>query len=237
VGADAGGGNAPDPQCPRFFRGGIDGIGIYDRALSYNEILNGRSQCTPAIGTQTVDSTIPPMMDTCTLSFSSFFLGTGNSTTRLLTFTNQTEEGVWQIGVPPGSRLVVTATGLYSAIFPNEWYVELRDGNTRLTRAVAFPNTNNAPVSSVIQTGNATVLVHYFGGPAQFPASVSLQFETVKAEIPSILPEVVLENAPIIVIYSASWATLIAIVIVVLWLHKRRKNIQNLSQEHGEKEG
>jgi len=37
----------------------------------------------------------------------------------------------------------------------------------------------------------------------------------------SALPKAILEY-PIIVIYSASWATLIALAIVIFWVHKRR---------------
>jgi hypothetical protein len=222
VGADAGTAGLPDTACPRFFRGGVDEIRIYDRALSYSEVMEDRYQCTPATSVQTVNLPVINITDSCSVPFSSFFLGNGDTATRLLTFFNRTEEGIWQIGVPPGSQLVVSATDLYSATYPDEWYVELRDGNTRLARAVAFPNINNTPVTGVIQSGNATVLVDYFGGPAQFPATVRTQFESVKGESPAILPGSMLEN-PIIVIYSASWATLIAIIIVILWLHKRKK--------------
>ena len=223
VGADAGTGSSPDTECPRFFRGGIDEVRIYDRALSYGEVMDDRYRCTPATGVRTVNLPVTNMTDACSIPSSSFFLGNGDMATRLLTFFNRTEEGIWRVGVPPGSRLVVSATDLYSVAYPDEWYIELRDGDTRLTRAVAFPNTNNAPVTGVIQSGNASILVHYFGGPAQFPATVRVQFESEKVESPPIiLPSGIVEN-PIIVIYSASWATLIAIIIVILWLHKRKK--------------
>ncbi len=35
------------------------------------------------------------------------------------------------------------------------------------------------------------------------------------------MPKAILEN-PIIVIYSASWATLIALIVVIVWAHTRR---------------
>jgi len=118
----------------------------------------------------------------------------------------------------------VRATDAYSAVYPDEWYIELKDQDTRLTRAVAFPATNNAPVTGTIASGNATVLVHYFGGPARFPTGVSLTFtctEQKNTNPVSSLPKAILEY-PIIVIYSASWATLIALAVVIFWVHKRR---------------
>jgi hypothetical protein len=103
--------------------------------------------------------------------------------------------------------------------------VELADEKGRITRSVAFPNTNNAPVEGVIPSGNATVIVRYFDGPARFPSQVSVQFESVAVKVPPVIPTSILEY-PIIVIYSASWATLIAIIVVIFWLHKRRKQQQ-----------
>ena len=41
--------------------------------------------------------------------------------------------------VPSGSQLTVGATDAYPEIYPDEWYVELKDQDTRLTRVVAFP--------------------------------------------------------------------------------------------------
>jgi hypothetical protein len=38
-----------------------------------------------------------------------------------------------------------------------------------------------------------------------------------------IIPKSILSN-PGIVIYSASWATLIAVLVVVIWLHRRKMN-------------
>ena len=86
---------------------------------------------------------------------------------------------------------------------------------------VAFPIANNAPLTATIASGNATVLVHYFGGPARLPRC-RVTFTCANLEIPvSSLPKAILEY-PIIVIYSASWATLVALVVVIVWAHKRR---------------
>jgi len=151
-------------------------------------------------------------------------LGIGETAVKHLTFSNRSEEGVWHIAVPPGSQLTVRTIDTYPGVYPDEWYIELKDQDTRLTRAVAFPATNNAPVTGTIASGNATVLVHYFGGPARFPAGVSLTFTCTELKAPttiSSLPKAILEY-PIIVIYSASWATLIALAVVIFWAHKRR---------------
>lgn len=98
----------------------------------------------------------------------------------------------------------------------------IRDQDTQLTRIVAFPVPYNSPATGIIESGNATVLVHYFGGPGRFPASMSLSFTCTGQESPVMsLPKAILEY-PIIVIYSASWATLIALIVVIVWAHKRR---------------
>ncbi|MGB9175317.1 MAG: hypothetical protein WCB46_01090, partial [Methanoregula sp.] len=40
----------------------------------------------------------------------------------------------------------------------------------------------------------------------------------------------ILEN-PIIVIYSASWATLVAILLVIIWLHRRKKTTRSDAED------
>ncbi|MFA5236558.1 MAG: LamG domain-containing protein [Methanoregula sp.] len=222
IGADAGPTDLPDQNDPHFLTGGIDEVRIYNRALTYGEVMDDRFQCTTAPGTGILllpNSTAHTDLISGTLS-----LGGGQTASKRLTFSNRSEEGIWHIAVPPGTQLTVRATDAYSAVYPDEWYVELKDQDTRITRAVAFPATNNAPVTGTIASGNATVLVHYFGGPARFPAGVSLTFactEPTSQNPVSSLPKVILEY-PIIVIYSASWATLIALVVVIVWAHKRR---------------
>ena len=222
VGANAGNAEAPDKDRPDYLNGGIDEVRIYNRALSYGEVMDDRFLCTAAPGTGILllqNSTVPVFLTSGTI-----VMGAGESATRDLTFSNRTEEGVWHIAVPPGSQLTVQATDAYSKVYPDEWYVELKDQDTRLTRAVAFPATNNAPVTGTIASGNATVLVHYFGGTDRFPSGVSVTFTATEPKSPnpvSSLPKAILEY-PIIVIYSASWATLIALVVVIFWAHKRR---------------
>jgi hypothetical protein len=219
VGADAGPKETPDENAPHYFVGGIDEVRIYNRALAYGEVMDDRFRCTSAAGTGILslsNTTAPTVLPSGTLS-----LGTGETAVKYLTFSNRSEEGIWNVAVPSGSQLTVSATDAYSAVYPDEWYVELKDQDTRLTRAVAFPDTNNAPVTGTIASGNATVLVHYFGGPARFPAGVSVTFTCTRPENPvSSLPKAIL-GYPIIVIYSASWATLIALVVVIFWAHKR----------------
>jgi hypothetical protein len=161
-------------------------------------------------------------LSSCAVTSGSVILGSNESTTRILTFSNQTEIGIWDVTLLPGSTLVVKARDFYSISYPDAWYIEMSDEKGRITRSIAFPNTNNAPVKGVVPSGNATVRVKYFDGKEKFPAQVSIQFESIAPPPPPIAPQTIL-NYPIIVIYSASWVTLIAIVLVIVWLHRRKK--------------
>ncbi|MFZ0004783.1 MAG: LamG domain-containing protein [Methanoregula sp.] len=220
IGANAGPGVYPDQNSPEYLNGAVDEVRIYDRAIQYSEEIEDRYECSAAIGTGILSLTpsTPPVFFTS----GSLKLRSGEIVEKRLMFSNQTEQGIWQVIVPPGSKLSVDATDTYANIYGDEWYVEIGDQNTRLTRIVAFPVTNNAPATGIIESGNATVLVHYFGGPGRFPASVVLTFDctTPETQAPS-MPKAILEN-PIIVIYSASWATLIALIVVIVWAHTRR---------------
>ena len=42
LGADAGSSNMPDPDCPRYFSGGLDEVRIYDTALMYSQVMDDR---------------------------------------------------------------------------------------------------------------------------------------------------------------------------------------------------
>jgi hypothetical protein len=107
--------------------------------------------------------------------------------------------------------------------YPDAWYLEIADDHGKPARTIAFPNTNNAPAEAMLPSGNATVTVRYFSGGEQFPAKVTIRLES-QPPAPSrqAEPRNILEN-PIIVIYSASWATLVAILLVMIWLNRRKK--------------
>jgi len=220
IGADAGSGDSPDQSAPHYLTGAIDEVRIYNQALSYGQVIDDRYQCTAAPGTGILS--LPSGTTPAPLSSGTLVMSGGETVTRMLSFSDQAQEGTWQVAVPAGSQLTVGATDTYPAIYPDEWYVELKDQDTRLARVVAFPVPYNAPAAGTISSGNATVLVHYFGGPARFPASVMVTFTCANPESPvSSLPRAILEY-PTIVIYSASWATLIALVVVIIWAHRRR---------------
>ena len=220
IGADAGQAELPDQNSPDYLNGAVDEVRIYDRALSYSEEMDDRYACSATTGTGILS--LPAAPHPVFLTSGSIALAPGATATRRLTFSNQSGQGIWQVTVPPGSGLSVGAADAYPAVYADEWYVELRDQDTRLTRIVAFPMANNAPAAGVIGSGNATVLVHYFGGPGRFPASMILTFTcSAPPESPAMpLPKVILEY-PIIVFYSASWVTLIALVVVIVWAHRR----------------
>jgi len=224
IGADAGASVSPDTGCPRFLKGGLDEVRIYDTALEYGQVMDDRFRCSAEPG-----AVLPKLPNTtavlpsCTASSGSLYLNNGESASRTLLFSDQTENGTWQVSVPAGSRLTVSARDLYSSSYPDAWYIEIADQKQRVDRSIAFPNTHNAPVEGVIPSGNATVYIRYFDGKYRFPASVEVTFRCVAppSAPPVLIPRDILAN-PGIVIYSASWATLIAVLVVVIWLHRRR---------------
>ncbi|PKL69717.1 MAG: hypothetical protein CVV30_09265 [Methanomicrobiales archaeon HGW-Methanomicrobiales-1] len=226
LGADAGTGDAPDTACPDYFRGGLDEVRIYPRALTYGQVMDDRFRCTQEpvtpliIGKPEEPTACYPVSGTVQLQGS-------ESVTRIMSFPDKTGNGTWKVTVPAGSKLTVSAQDLFSNAYPDAWYIEIRDEHGRITRTIAFPNTNNAPAEGVIPSGNATVTIRYFDGKERFPASVAVRFEKTlqQAPLPPFIPQNMFVN-PIIIIYSASWATLIALVLVVVWLHRRRKEAQ-----------
>lgn len=223
LGADAGTYDMPDSACPHYFRGGLDEIRIYNKALTYGQVMDDRFHCPSEPKAPSLDNPAEVVpRESCMATSGSFSLSDGGTAVRSLLFDNATAEGTWNVHVPAGSRLIVNARDAYGKEYPDAWYVELMDESGRITRSVAFPNTNNAPVTGIIPSGNATVLVRYFDGPLRFPSQVDLRFEAEHQEKPLVIPQKIVVN-PIIVIYTASWATLIAIIVVILWLHKRRR--------------
>jgi hypothetical protein len=158
----------------------------------------------------------------CYLPSGSLTLIPGISATRILRFDNKTVNGNWTVKVAPGSTLVVNAQDLYSRTYPDAWYVEIDDSGRRVNRGVAFPNTNNAPIEGVISSGDATVDIRYFDGQERFPSSVLIHLDSIPPPQPQAPAAIIMSN-PIIVIYSASWVTLIALVFVMVWLHLKNK--------------
>jgi hypothetical protein len=226
LGADAGPSVLPDGGCPGYLRGGLDEVRIYDTALEYGQVMDDRFRCSAEpVTLQPAPLNLTPSIPGCTDSSGSLQLANGESVVRTLVFTDSAVNGTWRVSVPPGSKLVVMARDLYSSFYPDAWYVEVVDGTTRLDRSIAFPNTHNAPVEGIITSGNATVNLRYFDGNSRFPASVEVVFECFApppAPPRPIIPASILAN-PGIVIYTASWATLIAVLVVVIWLHRRKK--------------
>jgi hypothetical protein len=227
LGAPAGAFDTPGPACPQYFHGGLDEVRIYSRAVPYSQIMDDRIRCSQ-------EPVAPPREEawpaetgsSCTAVSGTFSLKPGESVTRTLRFTDKTVTGEWKIRVQPGSTLVVTSRDLYSQVYPDSWYVEIADSRGRIDRTIAFANTRNTPVDGVIADGNATVSIRYFDGRERFPATLLVQFAAI-APPPSVPEPAQTFLNPIIVIYSASWATLIALVLVFLWLRKRRQEKKN----------
>jgi hypothetical protein len=226
LGADAGVYNLPDQNCPQYFRGGLDEFRIYPVALTYGQVMDDRFSCSQEPVTPSKDFFVQTQpMSSCAVTSGSVILGPNESTSRILSFSNQTQNGIWNVTLLPDSTLIVKARDFYSGSYPDAWYIEMSDEKERITRSIAFPNTNNAPIVGVVPSGNATVRVKYFNGSEQFPAKVAIQFESIAPLPPPVAPQTIL-NYPIIVIYSASWVTLIAIVLVMVWLHRRKNKIK-----------
>jgi hypothetical protein len=225
LGADAGVYNQTDKNCPLYFRGMLDEVRIYDVALDYSQVMEDRFSCYQEPGLRADNQVIqsgPLSSCAAAVTSDSVIIGPHEKTSRVLYLRNQTEQGTWNVTLTPGSTLVVKVHDFYSGSYPDAWYTEIADENGRITRSISFPNRNNAPLKGVVPSGNATVFVRYFDGKGRFPAKVAVEFESVDTPAPPVPPQRIL-NYPIIVIYSVSWVTLIAIILVMVWLHRRYK--------------
>jgi hypothetical protein len=222
LGAEAGASDTP-ALCPPSFTGGLDEVRIYAVALTYSQVMDDRFRCIE--GERSPPEITPEKITpgTCESVSGSVRLGTNETAVRVLSFPDKTLNGTWQVSLQPGSVLSVRAYDYYMKAYPDAWYLEIADEQGRPARTIAFPNRNNAPAEAMLPSGNATVTVRYFSGDEQFPAKVLLRLESLPPVPPSQAePKNILEN-PIIVIYSASWATLVAILLVMIWLHRRKK--------------
>jgi hypothetical protein len=222
LGAEAGAANLP-ADCPRHFSGGLDDVRIYPVALSYSQVMDDRFRCQESERLPPVIPVAETTAGTCGSVSGSVQLRINTTEVRVLSFPDKSVNGTWQVSVQPDSRLIVRATDYYAKIYPDEWYLEIADEHGTPVRTIAFPNRNNAPAEMFLPSGNATVTVRYFSGKERFPAKVALRLESLPPLTPR-EPEVhnILQN-PIIVIYSASWATVVAILLVMIWLRWRKK--------------
>jgi Concanavalin A-like lectin/glucanases superfamily len=223
LGAEAGPSDVP-AQCPRHLFGGLDEVRIYPVALSYGQMMDDRFRCQE--GDRLPPGLIPgenPSSGTCESVSGSVRPGSGETEARVLSFPDKIVNGTWQVSVQPGSILRVNADDYYAKVYPDAWYLEVADEHGKPARTIAFPGRNNAPAETILPSGNATVTVRYFSGGERFPAKVALRLENLPPPPPrQDEPKTILEN-PIIVIYSASWATVVALILVMIWLHRRKK--------------
>ncbi|MDO9034868.1 MAG: LamG domain-containing protein [Methanoregula sp.] len=224
LGADAGTGDGTYAGCSDYLKGGLDEVRIYPRALTYGQVMDDRFRCSQELAAPPFTGKTEVAAANCYPASGALKLGEGESVERVLSFSDKTENGIWSVTLPAGSKLVVSARDLYAKANPDAWYIEIADEYGRIARTIAFPNTNNAPSEGVVPSGNATVTIRYFDGKDRFPSRVAVRFESITTPIQSqsFIPKNVFAN-PIIIIYSASWATLIALIVVVVWLHRRRK--------------
>jgi hypothetical protein len=223
VGVDAGKADQPAPQCNGFLKGGLDEIRIYNRALTYGQVMDDRFRCTQEPQTLTYENTTRTLPAECTNLSAAFSLQAGEEAVRKIIVTNSQGKAVWNVQVPRDSALTVTVRDAYPKVYPDSWYIELGDNGRRITRSIAFPNTINTPAEAVIPSGNASIILRYFDGANRFPASAMVDIRCTAP--PPIIqqPFHPIFSNPIIVIYTASWATLIALVLVILWLRRRNK--------------
>ncbi len=222
LGAEAGAADTP-AECPRYFTGGIDEVRIYPVALSYSQVMDDRFRCLEGVRASPGIPLPESVPGTCEPVSGSIRLGNNETAARVLSFANKTINGTWQVSVQPGSLLSVQADDFYMNAYPDAWYLEIADDRGKPARTIAFPNRNNAPAEAVLPSGNATVTVRYFSGGEQFPAQVLLSMKSLPpVHPPQAEHKNILEN-PIIVIYTASWATLVAILLVIIWLNRRKK--------------
>jgi hypothetical protein len=230
LGADAGASDTPG-VCPHYFTGSLDEVRIYPVALTYSQVMDDRFRCLEGERVPPVVFPAKTAPGPCESVSGSVRLGMNETAMRVLSFPDKTINATWQVSLQPGSLLSVHAYDSYMETQPDAWYLEISDDQERPARTIAFPNRNNAPAEAMVHSGNANVTVRYFSGGERFPATVVLRLESLPpAHPPPVIPKNILEN-PIIVIYSASWATLVAILLVMIWLQWRKKALKTEAKE------
>ena len=224
LGVDAGTGDQPDPQCNGYFHGGLDELRVYDRVLTYGQVMDDRFSCPQEPRVPEFSPSNRTLPADCDGSAEPLTLSGSEPLTRRLIFTSPDQYDSVNVRMPPGSTLYVGIRDAYPESYPESWYFEINEDGNRLTRSIAFPNTYNTPAEMVVPSGNATITVKYFDGAKRFPSSAFIVVRAVAPPAPVVQPTPVpIFSNPIIVIYTASWATLIAVILVFFWLHSRRK--------------
>jgi hypothetical protein len=224
LGVDAGTGSLPDPRCNGYLRGGIDELRIYDTALTYGEVMDDRFSCPQEQRVPEFTPSNRTLPAECDGLSGTIRLSGGEQVTRRVIFSSLDQSASISIQTAPGSTLSVGMKDAYSAAYPDSWYYEILENDTRVTRSIAFPNTINTPPSLVTGSGNVTVTIRYFDGTKRFPSSAYLTVRSTAPPVPVVKPTPApIFSNPIIVIYTASWATLIAVVLVFYWLHARNR--------------
>ncbi len=144
LGADAGPSNTPDPDCPRYFRGGLDEVRIYDTALTYSQVMDDRFSCSmePVVQSQGVPRVGTPLYF-CSPGTGTFYLGAREPLSRVLTFFGRGENETLKIATHPGSTLIVKASDHYTKPFPDTWYVEISDEHGRVAQSIISPDTSS----------------------------------------------------------------------------------------------
>ena len=223
LGADAGTSDSPDKDCPEYFQGGLDEVRIYNITLTQGQIIDERLRCSLGSGAPPALSPVTDQISTCDPVSGSLTIIPGLPTARVLRFDNKTQNGTWAVRLPAGSTLVVNTQDLNSLMYPDAWYIGIDGVNGKVNRGVVFPNTNNAGIAGMIPSENASVTIRYFDGPERFPSTVRVLFDSIPPQSQQTPANIIMSN-PIIVIYSASWVTLIALVLVMVWLHVKNKS-------------
>ena len=237
LGANAGTGDRPDAICSDYLQGGLDEVRIYSQALTYGQVMDDRFRCSQEPVAPPITAKVEEPAAVCYPVSGFLQLKGDDSSVRILSFSNKTENGTWSVTLPAGSKLIVSARDTYAKAYPDAWYLEIGDDHGRITRTIAFPNTNNAPAEGVIPSGNATITIRYFDGKERFPARVAVQFDSILPPVqpPLFTPQSMFVN-PIIIIYSASWATLIALIVVVAWLRRRKRTAEEAKENETKKD-
>ncbi|MEI8331239.1 MAG: LamG domain-containing protein, partial [Methanomicrobiales archaeon] len=120
LGANAGMGNQSDTGCAENLQGGLDEVRIYPQALAYGQVMDDWFRCSQ-------EPVAPPMTGKKEERQSSFCYPTsgamhmrqGEAVNHILFFSNKTENGIWKVTLPAGSKLAVSARDFYSRAYPD----------------------------------------------------------------------------------------------------------------------